>query len=433
MTTDVTNLTEFPIPNNDIRVASRNAQDLDSLINGGAGTVTNRAGAALKRYEQIVADIGTITPRGQWATGTAYNAQDIWQHRTTNVWYQVLQGYTSGADEASDIALSSPRRVEVYQSLIRSFPSGTSRPSMVLQYGVWVDITTPTAWEFNLYDGSDDVSLFVINPATNVVTYSNTVSKSSDTGAAILPSGTTAQAPAAASGAARVDITRNEAVIGVGSSYFDVSNYRQGVAATNVDAMTTTFSRPVLSWSDDLTLIVESFGPNVSTTPTINPNGIGAKTLVKNGNQALDPGDTGNAGNKMVLIYSSANDNVELLNPAAGSGADTDLSNLTATGNAKIATAWINFNGTGTVAIRGQYNVSSITDNGTGNYSINLIESLSDTNVATIASSSDGTASGGRDASAWAENTLTLRVVTFNSASHSLEDHSYISLSSFGG
>lgn len=36
------------------------------------------------------------------------------------------------------------------------------------------------------------------------------------------------------------------------------------------------------------------------------------------------------------------------------------------------AKAWVNFNGTGTVAIRAYFNVSSITDNGTGDYTINF-------------------------------------------------------------
>jgi hypothetical protein len=34
--------------------------------------------------------------------------------------------------------------------------------------------------------------------------------------------------------------------------------------------------------------------------------------------------------------------------------------------------AWVNFNGSGTVAIRDSKNVSSITDNGTGNYTVNF-------------------------------------------------------------
>jgi len=38
----------------------------------------------------------------------------------------------------------------------------------------------------------------------------------------------------------------------------------------------------------------------------------------------------------------------------------------------RMAKAWVNFNGTGTVAIRDAYNVSSITDNGVGIYAINF-------------------------------------------------------------
>ena len=40
--------------------------------------------------------------------------------------------------------------------------------------------------------------------------------------------------------------------------------------------------------------------------------------------------------------------------------------------------AWVNFNGTGTVAIRASYNVSSITDNGTGDYTVNFTTALTD-------------------------------------------------------
>ena len=51
----------------------------------------------------------------------------------------------------------------------------------------------------------------------------------------------------------------------------------------------------------------------------------------------------------------------------------------------RIAKAWVNFNGTSTVAIRSSYNVSSITDNGTGDYTANLSTALSDTNGSAVA------------------------------------------------
>jgi len=47
--------------------------------------------------------------------------------------------------------------------------------------------------------------------------------------------------------------------------------------------------------------------------------------------------------------------------------------------------AWVNFNGTGTVAIRASFNVSSITDNGTGDYTVNFTNALPDANYSAVA------------------------------------------------
>jgi hypothetical protein len=44
--------------------------------------------------------------------------------------------------------------------------------------------------------------------------------------------------------------------------------------------------------------------------------------------------------------------------------------------------AWVNFNGTGTVAIRASGNVTSITDNGTGDYTVNFTTAMPDANYA---------------------------------------------------
>lgn len=49
--------------------------------------------------------------------------------------------------------------------------------------------------------------------------------------------------------------------------------------------------------------------------------------------------------------------------------------------------AWVNFNGTGTVAIRASGNVTSITDNGTGNYTVNFTTAMPDTNYAAVGTS----------------------------------------------
>ena len=48
--------------------------------------------------------------------------------------------------------------------------------------------------------------------------------------------------------------------------------------------------------------------------------------------------------------------------------------------------AWVNFNGTGTVAIRASGNVSSITDNGDGDYTVNFTTAMPDANYAALIS-----------------------------------------------
>lgn len=49
--------------------------------------------------------------------------------------------------------------------------------------------------------------------------------------------------------------------------------------------------------------------------------------------------------------------------------------------------AWVNFNGTGTVAIRASFNVSSITDNNPGDYTVNFTNALPDANYGVVCNS----------------------------------------------
>jgi hypothetical protein len=60
-----------------------------------------------------------------------------------------------------------------------------------------------------------------------------------------------------------------------------------------------------------------------------------------------------------------------------------DTTTLASAGQASVR-AWVNFNGTGTVAIRASYNVTSITDNGTGDYTLNFTTALPDVNYAAV-------------------------------------------------
>jgi len=104
--------------------------------------------------------------------------------------------------------------------------------------------------------------------------------------------------------------------------------------------------------------------------------------------------------------------------------------NLNASGSAPIfaCRAWVNFKGTDTVTIRASGNVSSITDNGAGDYTINFTTAMSDANYAVVTSrtgastsdtsrhaviagstaggATDKTASGVRVQSGWSTNSI---------------------------
>jgi hypothetical protein len=60
------------------------------------------------------------------------------------------------------------------------------------------------------------------------------------------------------------------------------------------------------------------------------------------------------------------------------------LTLFNASGSAPVyaCRAWVNFDGTGTPSIRGSGNISSITDNNTGRYTVNMTTAISDTNYA---------------------------------------------------
>ena len=62
--------------------------------------------------------------------------------------------------------------------------------------------------------------------------------------------------------------------------------------------------------------------------------------------------------------------------------AESTLTQFNASGSAPVyaCRAWVNFNGTGTVAIRASGNVSSVTDNGLGSYTVNFTTAISDAN-----------------------------------------------------
>jgi hypothetical protein len=76
---------------------------------------------------------------------------------------------------------------------------------------------------------------------------------------------------------------------------------------------------------------------------------------------------------------------VDSITDEAGTGAPNFPNGVT--GVESPIKAWVNFNGTGVVAIRASLNVSSITDDAVGNYTINFTTAIADTNYAVVSSS----------------------------------------------
>ncbi len=58
--------------------------------------------------------------------------------------------------------------------------------------------------------------------------------------------------------------------------------------------------------------------------------------------------------------------------------------NSSGTEKGQLVKAWVNFNGTGTLAIRDSFNVSSVTDVAAGQYTTNFSTSFSNTNYAAV-------------------------------------------------
>jgi hypothetical protein len=113
-----------------------------------------------------------------------------------------------------------------------------------------------------------------------------------------------------------------------------------------------------------------------------------------------------------------------------------DSSGVLATQNGMsgIAKAWVNFNGTGTVAIRASFNVSSITDNGTGDYTVNFTTAMPDANYSIVAFAQDSSTkmSVAGNASSVAPTTTAYRLNTSSgNAGTSLLDSTYFFVAVF--
>jgi hypothetical protein len=99
-----------------------------------------------------------------------------------------------------------------------------------------------------------------------------------------------------------------------------------------------------------------------------------------------------------------------------------------------VCRAWVNFNGTSTVAIRASFNVTSITDNGTGDYTANFTTAMTDANYSMTSSSANTGPTmsiASPQLAATPFTTTTARIETRNTTSGGLLDCQFICLAFF--
>jgi hypothetical protein len=106
-------------------------------------------------------------------------------------------------------------------------------------------------------------------------------------------------------------------------------------------------------------------------TPGTTVSSVGASSVVISA--GLDTDGVGIAGGEPISFYKST----KALSPGLVAG--------------QLCRAWVNFNGTGTVAIRAAYNVASISDNGSGDYTVNFATAMPDANYCVVGTSGKAT------------------------------------------
>lgn len=249
-----------------------------------------------------------------------------------------------------------------------SLSSGASAPSSPTTHQLWLDSSAaPLVLKF--YDGADWITLMSIDASAN--------------------------------SASMVGMT-----VTATSSKLALSNaaLTLGVSTVTLTAADTTIAPDTSDGSDTSSLTLCGGGATGSTR---------GGTIKISGNEDADTGKVdliaGNVTGGQIRFQTGAgvsraviDESGRLLlgsasSPATGytNAGDVTLPAAGVISAKNTAKAWVNFNGSGTVAIRASHNVTSITDNGAGDYTVNFTNAMTSTNycyvVTTNFRSSDGT------------------------------------------
>jgi microcystin-dependent protein len=105
----------------------------------------------------------------------------------------------------------------------------------------------------------------------------------------------------------------------------NVPGVRWAIAGGSADTITASYTPANATLADGLIVGFRATAANATTTPSFNADGLGAKTIVKQGGGALAPGDIPNALAECMIRYNAANARWELLNPVASSFTTGDV------------------------------------------------------------------------------------------------------------
>lgn len=125
------------------------------------------------------------------------------------------------------------------------------------------------------------------------------------------------------------------------------------------DAITATYSPAITALVDGQICCVRAGAANTTTTPTFSPNTLTARTITKNGNQALVAGDIYGSGHELILRYRLSDTKWELLNPA---GISIPYTLASASGAASLAFAEDADNGSNKVTLKAPASIASDVD-----------------------------------------------------------------------
>ena len=207
------------------------------------------------------------------------------------------------------------------------------------------------------YGLSGKTITFTSTPASNSLISIRHLGFRTTTTVTAIPPGTNISNPVITNG---MSITGNVSIAGT----LDVAGYAN--TATFADTLGVAANCTTLSGSTQVTYRSNTAAITVGMLVTGATINIGTTvTSISNANTLIISAAAANSSTNTSLSFYTTN---KLL-----------ASHVSSPGLCK---AWVNFNGTGTVRIRAAFNVSSITDNGTGIYTINFTTAMPDANYA---------------------------------------------------